>query len=428
MKKYYIKTFGCQMNAADSDMFSEYLISCGYLPTDTPDNADIVIINTCSVRQHAEERAFTEIGDMKHYKAANPNGKVIVVGCMAENLGDEIKKKYQQVDLVIGAKNTQNFPEIMTQSGIIQKGIAAAVAKNDNKISSHITIMRGCNNFCSYCIVPYVRGPEQSKPVDEILKEITDLTERGIKEISLLGQNVNSYFSNNVDFADLLAKVSEIKNIKRIRFMTNHPKDVSDKLLKSISTLNKVCHHIHLPLQSGSDKILELMNRKYTFENYYQLVRKIRYYISEISITSDIMTGFPTETDKDHKATIEAINKIGFDFTYVFKYSPRSKTEAFKLKDDVTKEKKEKWHKELLDLCNSIAKERNTKLIGTLSEVLVESSADTPEINDDKKEFFGKGRDNRGIVFRSAKNLIGQSINVKITQAKIHSLIGEVEN
>ncbi|MBU2615047.1 MAG: tRNA (N6-isopentenyl adenosine(37)-C2)-methylthiotransferase MiaB [Elusimicrobia bacterium] len=431
--KFYIKTFGCQMNESDSGIFAAFLEQSGYLPTDNIDEADIAIVNTCSVRQHAEERAFTEIGDLKHFKANNPNGKVIVVGCMAERMGKELKQKFPQIDLLIGAKDAQRFPEIIKKSGLLNPLLNDPVKQAQiTPVSTFTTITRGCNNFCSYCVVPYVRGPEEYRPAEEIIKEIKELAEKGLKEVTLLGQNVNSYRSvmsvpdpknegsfsiKEIDFADLLTELNKLVGIKRIRFMTNHPKDVSDKFIKTICTLNKVCNHIHLPLQSGSDRILELMNRKYTFDYYYGLIRKLRYHFSEISITTDLMVGFPKENDKDFKLTLEAVNKIKFDFAYVFKYSPRENTEAFKLKDDVPKETKEKRHKELLDLCNETAREKNSKFVGNLAEVLVESGTGD--------EYTGKTKDNRAVTFHSARNLIGQPINIKIKEAKIHSLIGE---
>jgi len=441
------------MNESDSDMFGAYLEQLGYMPTDNVDEADIVIVNTCSVRQHAEERAFTEIGDLKHYKAKNPAGKVVVVGCMAERMGKELKVKFPHIDLLVGAKSAEQFPEIMKKSGIIAdtrdarattEKIAAPdkPVRNDTKttdesattkITTFVTISRGCNNYCSYCVVPYVRGPEEYRPVEEIVEEITKLTANGLKEATLLGQNVNSYRSvmsvidpasgsytlKEADFSDLLAEIHKIVGLKRIRYMTNHPKDVSDKFIKTIASLNKVCTHIHLPLQSGSDRVLELMNRKYTFEYYYGLIRKLRYHIADISITTDLMVGFPGETDKDFKATLDAVSKIKFDFAYVFKYSPRENTEAFKLGDTVNKETKEKRHKELLDLCNAVAREKNSKYLGKLAEVLVESR------QSDTGEYMGKTKDNRAVVFQSARELLGQSINIKIKEAKVHSLIGE---
>ena len=421
------------MNESDSGIFAAFLEQSGYLPTDNIDEADIAIVNTCSVRQHAEERAFTEIGDLKHFKTNNPNGKVVVVGCMAEKMGKELKQKFPQIDLLIGAKDAQRFPEIITKSGLLKPSTDIVTPKTQGAlITTFITITRGCNNFCSYCVVPYVRGPEEYRPAEEIIQEIKGLAEKGLKEVTLLGQNVNSYRSvmsvpdpkneesfsiKEIDFADLLAELNKIVGLKRIRFMTNHPKDVSDKFIKTIGTLNKVCNHIHLPLQSGSDRILELMNRKYTFDYYYGLIRKLRYHFSDISITTDLMVGFPKETDKDFKLTLDAVNKIKFDFAYVFKYSPRENTEAFKLKDDVPKETKEKRHKELLDLCNNTAREKNSKYIGKLVEVLVESNTGD--------EYFGKSKDNRTVSFQSSRNLVGQPINIKIKEAKIHSLIGE---
>ncbi|MFN3966182.1 MAG: tRNA (N6-isopentenyl adenosine(37)-C2)-methylthiotransferase MiaB [Endomicrobiia bacterium] len=456
-EKFFIQTFGCQMNVADSRLFSEYLEGLGYTKTENPEIAQIIIVNTCTVRQHAEDRALSFIGELKNLKekgiasgtSCPPNGipKIIVAGCVAERLGEKLKKNFPFVDLIVSAKDVEFFPEIFEKAfGWQQKG------QNDirppiiaSPVSEFVTITRGCNNFCSYCIVPYVRGPEKYRPLEEILSEIEELIKKGIKEVTLLGQNVNSYISEfkvhaskklrtpnyelrtlnyelrtKLDFADLLTKINQLQGLKRIRFLTSHPKDFTDKIIDAVAKLEKVCKHIHLPLQSGSNKILELMNRKYTIEHYLNLIEKIRNKIPDVSITTDLMVGFPGETENDFNETLNIVKKIQFDFAYVFKYSPREKTNASKLKDDVPTEVKIHRHKILLDTCNKIANEKSQKLVGKTLEVLVESK-------NKYGNFIGKTQCNRTVIFNSEKtseDLIGQSINVKILSAKIHSLSG----
>ncbi len=394
--KFYLKTFGCQMNVTDSRFFSEYLESCGYSQTENTEEASIVIVNTCTVRQHAEDRALSFIGELKKLKESSssygklysglkltntvtvPNDmpKIIVAGCVAERLGEQLKKRFSHIDLLVSAKDVEYFAEIFERAfgkGKNEKEDARPPLPVATPVSEFVTIMRGCNNFCSYCIVPYVRGPEKYRPPDEILAEIISLVKKGIKEITLLGQNVNSYTSNNkTDFADLLTLINKIDGLKRIRFLTSHPKDFTDKIIDAVANLDKVCKHIHLPLQSGSNKILKLMNRKYTLEHYYSLIEKIRKKIPEVSITTDLMVGFPQEKEEDFNETLKAVQKIEFDFAYVFKYSPRIKTKASELKDDVPNEVKTNRHKILLDTCNKIAAQKNQKLVGKILEVLVE--------------------------------------------------------
>jgi len=437
-KKYFIRTFGCQMNVADSRLFKEYLETCGYIQTEKLEDAKIIIVNTCTVRQHAEDRALSFIGELKKLKgkgiaspsARNDMPKIIVAGCVAERVGEQLKKRFPYIDLILSAKDVEFFPEIFEKTFGERENIKEMwVPRQKSRppliatpVSEFVTITRGCNNFCSYCIVPYVRGQEKYRPVEEILNEIKNLVEKGVKEVTLLGQNVNSYESNGkIDFADLLTKVNQIEGLKRIRFLTSHPKDFKDKIIDAVANLDKVCKHIHLPLQSGSNRILELMNRKYSIEYYFGLVEKIREKIPDVSITTDLMVGFPTETESDFNQTLNAVQKIQFDFSYVFKYSPRTKTKASSLKDDVPLETKIHRHKILLDTCNKIANEKNQKLVGKTVEVLVESK--------NKDGFYtGKTQCNRTVIFdpkNTPEDLIGHSINVKILSAKIHSLSGE---
>ena len=476
--KYFLKNMGCQMNVADSNMVSSYLKSIGMMETDKIETADIVVINTCTVRQHAEERAFSEIGEMKHWKYAktkiatspcksgrnhNDNNDIkilIVMGCVAERIGfDALKQKFPHIDIVIGAKsvpefekqllNNKKFKSLIDKPGFFRSDFIGTqndiITSNDNNsVSAFVTIMRGCNNYCSYCIVPYVRGKEISRNPAEIIEEIKCLVKRGIKEVTLLGQNVNSYKykiplypplqkgerrktkKTYINFNELLQETTKIPGLLRTRFMTNHPKDVPGKVINTIASNPMICKHIHLPLQSGSDKILKKMNRKYTAKKYMSIIRKLQDKVPGIAITTDIMVGFPGETDRDFNDTVNLIKKIAPDFAYVFKYSTREKTTASKYKDNISKEIKEKRHKILLDLCNKIAERKNRKLINKKLEILVE------KIYNDNNRFslFGKTDDNRPVTCYLNKlpkqSIIGQIVTVKIINSKIHSLSGEV--
>ena len=347
--KFYIRTFGCQMNVADSDLVAQQLIERGFLLTENVNEADIIIVNTCTVRQHAEARALSYIGDLKKLilsatsatetladreSSADPHKpksrKIIVMGCVASRLKDELKKKFPFIDDVIPAN------EIEKVSEVLEKHYDCLTSNLSNKtFSEFVTITRGCSNFCSYCIVPYVRGPEESRPVIKILLDIEKLTNSGKHEITLLGQNVNSYNSNGTDFADLILKINDISEINKLGFMTSHPKDMSDKIIDAIASCEKIPHQIHLPLQSGSDKILKLMNRHYTKEKYLTIIGKLKKKIPDVKFTTDIIVGFPDETEKDFNDTLEIVKEVNFASAFTFKYSPRENTKAFFMKDDV---------------------------------------------------------------------------------------------
>ena len=428
--KYFIRTFGCQMNVADSDFFGNCLRNYGFIPTENINDADIIIVNTCTVRQHAEDRALSYIGKLKTLKNKNHNLIIIVAGCVAERLKFLLKKIFPYIDLLISAKEVEKFEHMIKQYVNYNLDQQSNSYECNKQISAFVPISRGCNNFCSYCIVPYVRGVEKSISPEKIIDEIQCYVKRGVKEIILLGQNVNSYHYLNsnskiVDFSDLLKEINKIEGLERIRFITNHPKDMSDKIINTISELEKVCEHIHLPLQSGSNRILELMNRKYTAERYLELVNNIRKKIPNISITSDVMVGFPTETEQDFYDTIEMVIKSKFDFCYVFKYSAREKTKIFQLGDTVSEQEKDKRHKKLLELCNNLAIEKNKSFVGKKVEVLVEKIYNN-------NVYFGKTRDNHPvtiqydpeIVLSEKESLIGELITVKIVDYKIHTLIG----
>lgn len=413
--KFYIETIGCQMNVNDSNKMAEFLLDNGCMPIQDMSSADIVIINTCSVRFSAEHKAYSLLGRLKEQKNIKPNLVIGVTGCMAQYASKEIKSRCKHVDFVLGAKDVELFPKIISK--YLPKNKENIKYKQENsEVFKYITIMRGCSNFCSYCIVPHVRGPEISIDYNEIIKEVNKAIDDGAKEIILLGQNVNSYNYEGVNFTQLLQKISQIDKVKRIRFMTNHPKDFSDELIEEIAINKKICRHIHLPLQSGSDNILKSMNRKYTYEQYKTLFEKIKNKIPDINITSDIIIGFPGETDEDFKATFDASRQLQFGGLFIFKYSPRPKTFAAKMKNTVPLETIKQRHTLLLEDSNIISKKINEKYINQNVEVLVESF--------ENNVAQARNSQNIKVFFDVKENLVGKIVNVKITKVLPNSMSG----
>lgn len=435
MNKYFIKTFGCQMNVADSNLMAAHLEDRGMALTDSRENADVIILNTCSVRFHAEHKALSFIGRLKPLKLENPNLKIIVAGCAAQRMGKELKKRFPIVDLVIGAKEMDYVGEIIERSfpnklsDVTARSVHTALPsrQKESAAMAFVTIIRGCQNFCSYCIVPHVRGPEKSRPVQEIISEIESRAADGYKDIMLLGQNVNSYngkceSGEQIDFPGMLELINDIKGIERIRFMTSHPKDLSDRLINAIAELDKVCEHLHLPLQSGSDTILSAMNRKYTVADYCALVDKVRSRLPDISLTTDILIGFPGETEDDLNKTRDLINRIEFNALFAFKYSPREGTASFTIAETISEAEKEKRLQIILEAADAISIKKNTALFGTIQNVLVEKTEDgicTGRTRSNLKVFFPAPPD---------KNINGTFIDVEITKAKINTLTGIIRD
>lgn len=433
--KYHITTWGCQMNEHDSEKIAGMLEEMGHKPTKSYEEADIIVFNTCCVRENAELKVFSSIGNLKKLKNKNPNLVIAVCGCMVQqkHVAQKIYDRFPFVDIVLGTHNIHKFPEILEcvvsqDQRIIEiwdesKGIVENVpVKRDNNIKAWVTISFGCNNFCSYCIVPYVRGRERSRKPQDIIKEVKALAEEGFKEVTLLGQNVNSYgkdLSEEVRFSDLLYRINEIPGIKRIKFMTSHPKDLSDDLIKAIKECKKVCEHIHLPVQSGSTSILKKMNRNYTKEHYLNLVEKIYQEIPGVSITTDIIVGFPGETEEDFKDTLDVVERVRFDSAFTFMYSKRKGTPAAKMENQVPDEVKKERLQRLMDLQNRISKEKNMNLKDKTVEVLVEGY-------DAKKNLLvGRTRTNKLVYFEGEpKRLSGKLVKVKITTPKTWTLEG----
>jgi len=431
-KKFHIITFGCQMNVYDSEVLKGILSQKGYSSTEKPEEADLIVVNTCSVREHAEIRAVGRLNELARYKQENPKVKLAVIGCMAQRLGKKFLKEVPALDFVLGTKELFKLPEYLDnerKTPLVALSFSElkkidSMPKRKHKFTAFVAISRGCENFCSYCIVPYVRGPEKHRKVPEIIKEVQCMAESGCKEVNLIGQNVNSYKDNGYDFADLLKEVSQT-DIQRVRFMTSHPKDFSPKLIDAVAGLDKVCEHLHLPLQSGSDKILDRMNRKYNTKDYLRLVDLARSQIDNLSLTTDLIVGFPGEKEEDFQKTLEMVEKIEFDSAFMFKYSPREGAKAFLLEDDVPKEVKIKRLQTLIDLQKKIARKKNQRLLGKNEEVLIDGKSKR-----DERSWKGKGRSNKTVIIPKGEkdeNLLGEIVKVKITKADSFTLFGKME-
>jgi tRNA-2-methylthio-N6-dimethylallyladenosine synthase len=436
IQKYYLNTFGCQMNEHDSEKLAGMLSNMGYIETDDVNESDLIIYNTCCVREHAEQKVYGHLGALKKLKEDKPELKIAICGCMMqqEEVVSHIKKTYRHVDLIFGTHNLHKFPELLLKS-FGRKKTLIDVLNTDGKIVENvpverkdsvkawITVMYGCNNFCSYCIVPYVRGRERSREIRDIKEDVMTLGRQGFKEITLLGQNVNSYgkdLDNKVNFAELLYQLNEIPGIERIRFLTSHPKDLSEELIYAMRDLSKVCEHLHLPFQAGSTKVLKEMNRGYTKEQYLELVMKVKENIPDISLTTDIIVGFPGETDEDFEDTLDVIEKVRFDSAYTFLYSKRTGTPAAKSKNQILDEVKKERFEKLLTLQNTISREINETFLGKKVEILVEGISKT---NDNI--YTGRTRGNKIVNYKGSKDDIGKLKNILIDDIKTWSLEGK---
>lgn len=430
IKLYSILTFGCQMNVRDSETIKGILESLGYNETEDTDEADIILFNTCSVRENPERKVYGRIQNFKP-----DTDKIIgICGCMVQQ-GAEfeyIKNNLPQVRMVFGTHNIHELPEILERVIAGERVldvwedkkdvIEGLPAKRDKGVKAFVNISYGCNNFCTYCIVPYTRGREKSREQSYIIEEIKELALSGYKEVTLLGQNVNSYGKDlGTDFASLLRAVHEVDGIERIRFMTSHPKDLSDDLIEAMAELPKVCEHLHLPLQAGSDRILKLMNRHYTAGHYLELVEKLRKAIPDISLTTDLIVGFPQETEEDFQATLDLVKQVRFDSAFTFIYSPRKGTPAAKMIEQIDEDAKKERIYRLIEVQNRISSELNKELIGKSVEVLVEGPSKT-----DPHKWTGKTRTNKTINFVGPKNLVGQTVLVTVTDGKLSSLEGDM--
>mgnify|MGYP000529390346 FL=1 len=420
------------MNVADSEVVMSIMNNDGFGISTTPENADVILVNTCSVRDNAEARVTQRLHTLKGYKQNNPGVLIGVLGCMAERLRTELIDKGNIVDIVVGPDEYRKLPTLVENAYAGERGIAVKLSRVENYddilplrtegINAWISVMRGCDKFCTFCVVPFTRGRERSRSLKSVVEEVHRLSEQGFKEITLLGQNVNSYHDGEYDFADLMKHVSNVDTNIRIRFMTPHPQDMSDKLIETIAIQKNICKYIHLPIQSGSNRILKLMNRTYTIEHYLQLVEKIRTAIPEAAFSTDIIAGFPTETDEDHNATIEAIKHVRYDGAYMFKYSPRENTKAWKMGDDISEEIKVQRLNEIIEVQNSIAAEINQTLIGKTVEVLAER-----ESSRSKEDFVGRTDTNKKVLFPKENISIGNYATIKIHKTNSATLFGRVQ-
>ena len=437
-KRLFIETYGCQMNVADSEVVASVMKMAGYGPTDTIDNADAVFLNTCSIRDNAEQRIFSRLQQLNVVRKKRSNLIIGVIGCMAERIKETLINDYQ-VNLVAGPDSYLQLPDLIASAEAGHRAINVELSTTEtyrdiipsriggSKISGFISIMRGCNNFCSYCIVPYTRGRERSREPESILNELRDLQVKGFKEVTLLGQNVNSYRyqytdGRTVDFASLLAMVADAAAPMRVRFTTSHPKDMSDEIIATIASRQNICNHIHLPVQSGSNSVLKDMNRKYTREWYLDRIAAIRKAIPDCGISTDMFTGFHNESEEDFEQTLSLMRQVGFDSSFMFKYSERPGTLASKtMPDNVPEEVKIDRLNRMIALQNQLSLESNLRDVGKTFEVLTEGrskrSAD---------DLFGRTQQNKVIVFPANGHHAGEFIKVKVNSASSATLIGEI--
>lgn len=434
--KYYIETWGCQMNEEDSEKLAGMLEGMGYSLTQFKNMADVIIFNTCCVRENAELKVYGNLGMLKKIKDNNPDLIIAVCGCMMQQKGvaEHILKRYPYVDIVFGTHNAWRFPQYLQKAQ--QEGIQVHEVNSDDsyivegvpvertsQLSAYVTIMYGCDNFCSYCIVPYVRGREKSRTPEAILAEVRELVEQGYVEFTLLGQNVNSYgkrLAEPVSFAQLLRMVNDVPGVQRLKFMSSHPKDIDEDVIQAMVEGENITEQIHLPVQSGSSRILKIMNRKYTREQYIDIIKKVRQAIPDVAITTDIIVGFPGETEEDFEETLSLCEEVGFDLAFTFIYSNRNNTPADQMPNQVPKEVKHERFNRLLEVINRRAMDRNLPLVGNTYEVLVEG----PSKNNDQV-LTGRTRSGKLVNFPGQASWIGQMIDVRITKANSFNLYGE---
>ena len=431
----FIRTFGCQMNEYDSERILGHLSKKGMYEVKSPEDADIIIINTCSVREKPEEKTYSEIGRYKRLKDENERLILAVSGCVAQQRGADIIERFPFVDLVLGTHNIDRISDLIDEireksSRLVETGFSdnptiLPFPRTSRNCTAFVTIMQGCNNFCSYCIVPYVRGREISRPKDDIINEVKSIANDGVLEVTLLGQNVNSYrdLEKNANFCDILREVAGIDNIRRIRFTTSHPKDLTEELISCFGEIEKLCPHIHLPLQSGSDKVLKLMNRNYTSSDYIEKVDALRAKRSGLGITTDIIVGFPGESVSDFEATLSVMERVMFDGAYSFKYSSRPGTLASTFSDDVSGDEKGRRLSVLQELQRQHTRIKNNENINQVEEVL----ATGPSLKD-PTELTGRSEQNKVVNFSGEMDSVGSLVPVRIKRALKNSLWGEAIN
>jgi tRNA-2-methylthio-N6-dimethylallyladenosine synthase len=425
---FHVTTFGCQMNLADSSTLVASLVTRGLQRVRTPAEADLIILNTCSVREKAEQRVFGRLTDLSRLKKDRPWVKIAVVGCMAQRLGSDLIEQAPGVDYVLGTDRVFELPDVIEGREGTSPVMTAFGHENIDRIqpvretacSGFVTISRGCDNYCTYCIVPHVRGREQSHSVEHVISSVQKMADEGVVEVMLLGQNVNSYHCNGTDFPDLLRRVAQETDIPRLRFMTSHPKDLSDRLIEVLASESKIMPHVHLPLQAGSDRVLESMGRRYTLARYLKIVDSLRGALNYLSLTTDLIVGFPGESRDEYQMTLDAVRQIQFDAAFMFRYSVRPGTEAAKLVDDVPEGEKIARLNELIELQQKISHERNQREVGQVRSAMIEGYSR-------RSERFARARTegNKTVLFRADRPEVGRIRPLKITSADAYTLHGE---
>lgn len=433
-RTFHITTFGCQMNEHDSEVIDGLLTERGFSSVKERKDASIVIINTCSVRDNADKRFFGTLGQLKKRKESDPSFIVCVCGCMMQQqrVVDTIKAKYPWVDVIFGTNSIHHIPELIEKVAIEKEKVVDIIENTEEiveglpakRLFDHkalVNIMFGCNNFCTYCIVPYTRGREKSREPEAIVDEVKDLVADGVKEIMLLGQNVNSYDGNGTSFAELLKMLNDVDGLERIRFMTSNPKDLSDELIEAFAVCDKLCRNLHLPIQSGSNRVLKRMNRKYTREDYLKLIEKLRKTVPDITLSTDIIVGFPGETNEDFEETLSIVKEVEYDSAFTFIYSIRKGTPAEKFEDQIEESEKHRRFDLLVNAVNEISEKKNKAYQDRVEKVLVDGVS-----KNDKSTLTGRTDGFKLVNFAGKKELIGSLVDVKITDAKTFSLFGEV--
>jgi len=430
VETFHISTYGCQMNLADSSTLAAGLITRGYRRVADESEADLIILNTCSVREKAEQRVFGRLGEISRYKRKRPQLKVAVVGCMAQRLGNELIEKVPHVDYVLGTDRLFELPDVLegingtssVMTAFGHENMDVIVPTRETPYSAFVTISRGCDNNCTYCIVPYVRGNERAHSADQIVDSVKRLVDEGVVEITLLGQNVNNYKCNDTDFSRLVMRVAHETDLQRIRFMTSHPKDFSKRLVDVMADESKMMPHIHLPLQSGCDRILEMMGRSYTVERYLKIIEYIRKKLDYVSITTDMIVGFPTETEEEYEQTLQVMKEVRYDAAFMFRYSVRPGTIAAGYKDDVPEDKKIRRLNKLIQLQQQVGYERNQRELNQVRYGLVEGTS-----RRSKEYLRARTESNKTVLFKADGVTTGMIVPVRITSADAFTLHGQLE-
>ena len=428
MRSVYIETYGCQMNMADTELLLGNLGRQGYQRTDDPASADVILLNTCAIREHAEERVVGRLGDLVRHKARRPEVQLGLAGCMAQHVRDRLLGTLPFVDFIVGPDSYRRLPELLGHGDPFvdvhldrSETYADIVPQRDGGVRAWVTVMRGCDKFCTFCVVPYVRGRERSLPADAILSQVRALAAAGYREVVYLGQTVNAYRTDDTDFAELLRHTDAIDGIERIRFTSPHPSDMTERVIDAMATCRKICPQLHLPVQSGSDRILEKMERGYSTTQYLELVRRLRQAIPDIALTTDVIVGFPGEEEDDFLATCELMRAVRYDSAFMFKYSARSGTKAFKWQETVSEDEKGRRLQAVIALQEEQSAAINRRLIGSTTEVLIEGRARRRE-----GWHAGKSPQFKTVVFPADGTRVGEVVPVRVTDATAHTLVGSV--